>query len=318
MSEPMKNAAIEDVLSSIRRLVSEDTRKVESESAQAEEQKPPRLVLTPSLRVAAPEGKAQEPRVEAETAPDPMPDSRPEPEAQTEISGVNEGGIQDFVDEAFARIEAEGEPEDVASAPWSDPDKTTLFEAAKVEILTNPVHVPDPEADVSDAPDTLDALEVGAQEVEASIDDLTDLVEEDDTPLASRIMAMEAVIESSQDQWEPDGDVGDDYAGVQTETMEWREHIEEDEPTATTVERASEVVLEAEPDEDELEPEAASPVDDAILADDTFLDEESLRELVADIVRQELQGALGERITRNVRKLVRREIHRALAAHDLD
>ncbi|MEC8195773.1 MAG: hypothetical protein VX228_05495, partial [Pseudomonadota bacterium] len=47
------------------------------------------------------------------------------------------------------------------------------------------------------------------------------------------------------------------------------------------------------------------------------IDEAMLREMVADIVRQELQGALGERITRNVRKLVRREIHRALAAHDL-
>ena len=40
--------------------------------------------------------------------------------------------------------------------------------------------------------------------------------------------------------------------------------------------------------------------------------------LVADIVREELQGALGERITRNVRKLVRREIHRALTAQELD
>ena len=48
------------------------------------------------------------------------------------------------------------------------------------------------------------------------------------------------------------------------------------------------------------------------------MDEESLRELVADIVRQELQGALGERITRNVRKLVRREIHRALTAQELE
>ncbi|WP_375175314.1 hypothetical protein [Pseudooceanicola sp.] len=49
----------------------------------------------------------------------------------------------------------------------------------------------------------------------------------------------------------------------------------------------------------------------------TILDEEMLRDLVAEIVRQELQGALGERITRNVRKLVRREIHRALTAQDL-
>ncbi len=53
-------------------------------------------------------------------------------------------------------------------------------------------------------------------------------------------------------------------------------------------------------------------------AEEDILDEAALRELVADIVREELQGALGERITRNVRKLVRREIHRALAAQDLD
>ena len=51
---------------------------------------------------------------------------------------------------------------------------------------------------------------------------------------------------------------------------------------------------------------------------DDVLDEDALRELVSDIVREELQGALGERITRNVRKLVRREIHRALAAQELE
>ena len=38
-----------------------------------------------------------------------------------------------------------------------------------------------------------------------------------------------------------------------------------------------------------------------------------LRDMVHDIVRQELQGVLGERITRNVRKLVRREIQRAFS-----
>jgi hypothetical protein len=48
------------------------------------------------------------------------------------------------------------------------------------------------------------------------------------------------------------------------------------------------------------------------------LDEEALHQLVVDIVRQELQGALGERITRNVRKLVRREIHRVMMTQDID
>jgi hypothetical protein len=61
------------------------------------------------------------------------------------------------------------------------------------------------------------------------------------------------------------------------------------------------------------EPQAGN----AQLVDD-ILDEDALRDLVSDIVREELQGALGERITRNVRKLVRREIHRALAAQELE
>lgn len=50
--------------------------------------------------------------------------------------------------------------------------------------------------------------------------------------------------------------------------------------------------------------------------DDSFLDEDALREMVAELVRRELQGALGERISRNLRKLVRREIMRALSVRD--
>ncbi len=65
---------------------------------------------------------------------------------------------------------------------------------------------------------------------------------------------------------------------------------------------------------DEDDAEDASPV----LGDDAIIDEDMLREMVADIVRQELMGALGERITRNVRKLVRREIHRALSAQEFE
>lgn len=45
-----------------------------------------------------------------------------------------------------------------------------------------------------------------------------------------------------------------------------------------------------------------------------MVDEDVLHEIVRDLIREELQGALGERITRNVRKLVRAEINRALAS----
>ncbi len=51
---------------------------------------------------------------------------------------------------------------------------------------------------------------------------------------------------------------------------------------------------------------------------ETIMDEEALRELVIEVIRQELQGALGERITRNVRKLVRAEIHRAMAGREFE
>lgn len=39
-----------------------------------------------------------------------------------------------------------------------------------------------------------------------------------------------------------------------------------------------------------------------------ILDEESLRSVINQIVREELQGELGDRIGRNLRKMIRREI----------
>ncbi|MBA3908971.1 MAG: hypothetical protein C0524_03595 [Rhodobacter sp.] len=50
----------------------------------------------------------------------------------------------------------------------------------------------------------------------------------------------------------------------------------------------------------------------------TVLDEDGLSEIVRMLIREELQGALGERITHNVRKLVRAEINRALTAQSLE
>lgn len=44
-----------------------------------------------------------------------------------------------------------------------------------------------------------------------------------------------------------------------------------------------------------------------------ILDEESIRATINAIVREELQGELGERIGRNLRKLIRRELAQMLA-----
>jgi hypothetical protein len=52
------------------------------------------------------------------------------------------------------------------------------------------------------------------------------------------------------------------------------------------------------PRADDLRRVAAAPI----------LDEEALRGVVNRIVREELQGELGDRISRNLRKLIRREM----------
>ncbi len=47
-------------------------------------------------------------------------------------------------------------------------------------------------------------------------------------------------------------------------------------------------------------------------ADAPILDEASLRGVINTIVREELEGELGDRINRNLRKLIRREIAQVL------
>ena len=61
----------------------------------------------------------------------------------------------------------------------------------------------------------------------------------------------------------------------------------------------------------------AEPVAEAAEALAALPDEEAMRLLVTRLIREELAGDLGERITRNMRKLVRREIKRAFNSNDL-
>jgi hypothetical protein len=125
--------------------------------------------------------------------------------------------------------------------------------------------------------------------------------------LTSKIAALEAVIGKTDDQWEPDDTGSSDYSGTEAPSMKWDDvGFDSDEHNAEGDN--------AETVEVDVEPQQAAFSQSA----DELLDEDALRDIVSEIVREELQGALGERITRNVRKLVRREIHRALAAQELE
>jgi len=64
---------------------------------------------------------------------------------------------------------------------------------------------------------------------------------------------------------------------------------------------------------DELDEELA-----AYVSEETALDEDMLRDLITQVVRSELEGELGERMTRNIRKLVRREVFSILESREAE
>ena len=157
--------------------------------------------------------------------------------------------------------------------------------------------------------------------------------------LEDRIADLEATIARSAEEFEPDGsedqithrpqavfraDPGADRTIEQPDAAPIRDVL--DPPVA---EVADEWEIETEPSVRALPERSAEDADADVAIDrkdgepppefhETLIDEESLREIVADLVRQELRGDLGERITRNVRRMVRREVSRALALQGLE
>ncbi|MBY6066871.1 hypothetical protein KUW17_08970 [Leisingera aquaemixtae] len=216
-----------------------------------------------------------------------------------------------------------------SGAPWGNPE-TTLFAAAAGAAgedgdLDEYAAEADP-APVRLAEDSLAASTAGARA--ASV--VRKIAE-----LEARSFAAQS---AAQEQWEPDSQTEAPFAGTGPDTIEWRDEpliISDDAPVNDPgMAGGADSRADSAPAE-EQQPAAAAPtgmpdaetvvetavtgaaVDSLAESGEGYLDEDALRDLVAGIVREELQGPLGERITRNVRKLVRREIHRALAAHDL-
>ena len=307
MSDPVSNAEIEDVLSSIRRLVSVDDRD-DTQSGEGRETsetgatetaqggRDDRLMLTPALRV---DDCDTVPQTDAE----PQTGAAPEANALWFSHSDPDHAVQDTAD---------------ASADHHSPDQTETRDSDSGE-----------RAD--DAPYLLDQTQVA--------DPL-------DAPgLGDRIAEVEAAVAAQNDQWEPDGESDDAYYGGTVSPMACEDYGPKptyddayDDDLTGDADDTDIPGARAFGDRDEHRIDADDQTADAPMGDDAgatsddeddaalwgddradaIIDEEALRDMVSEIVRQELQGALGERITRNVRKLVRREIHRALSSHDLD
>jgi hypothetical protein len=303
MSDSVTNVEVEDVLSSIRRLVSDDKRPSMTPVAMPSND---RLVLTPALRVAeidddvresVPEAEIQETQIRAWSEFG----ASPEEIAEDSEGGEEDTAEQDLIAKAVVDTSSENDDdqsgdheEDVAAEVTSKNAPFVLESAVEIQI-EEPAQENTDDAVETDFPVAELAEEQGETAFFAS----------SAARFGAKIAAHETVVGKTDDQWEPD-DTGDsDYSGTEAPAMTWDDADEMELSVEDTV-AATDIASKAEPQ-----------AGNAQLVDD-ILDEDALRDLVSDIVREELQGALGERITRNVRKLVRREIHRALAAQELE
>lgn len=326
MSDPVTNVEIEDVLASIRRLVSDESR-VEPAAPRPVE----RLVLTPALRVS-------------DTAPAPQPDKAP-PSTQGRDEAPMRLGAEYALPEDDLDVADTTEPQ-AAKAPASPVpparSQTNLeMRIAEMEALVaRQTDHWEPDGDVEDSYEeagaSLEWVDHTPHEVleNAEVED-----EDEDAAPYDRVMgAEETALSEAEDTLETEDEAAlaetfDEDVEEVEEAQLAEDAVEDDEdegvqPYDDTVEDdmeygASAQSYQSAPLEDvaydRAEEEAGEEAYDDVGFDlrDSGLDEDALRELVAEIVRQELQGTLGERITRNVRKLVRREIHRALTAQNL-
>jgi hypothetical protein len=297
MAGPLSSEEIEDVVSSVRRLVSNEL----SPRKLSRDLNADRLLLTPSLRVVS-EARPLAPLIlDAPVEEQPV---HPEPVADAPA------------DDAVELIEAEWEDE-----IWAQPEVVSLGEVAlgaeEAEVLLPQAEAAeDLAAEVEQLPESW--AEVGPDWVEAEPIPFV--------PMRHRAEALAARHGAGEGGEPPRAD--SDFA---TDTPS-APHPMQDEPTAGQS-------LPVDDDHEEpgvvdaplLDADRAAATDEAAAqrsmpteildADGTelaVLDEAALQEMVRQMIREELQGDLGERITRNVRKLVRAEINRALIARDLD
>ncbi|ETX28796.1 hypothetical protein [Roseivivax isoporae] len=294
----MKNVDIEDVLSSIRRLVAEDgglglDRPRAEPRADARPEAPEALILTPQQRVPEDEPDATEDA--PATRRDTNEGSDADGSREAIVSGLG-GMVREEFEFLLKRLEADeaattrGAP-GVAGAEAPTPPARDLPRPTLVDLPDTAAPEDEEEAD----PEPLRLLRPALRVRDESA---PDDVPEAEAPRSARrleqkIAELEAMIAETDGDWEPE---------PLSPVAEPLRPAEPPRPAAA-----------APREEPKPQPQARAANDDA-----PMFDEDMLREMVAEIVRSELQGALGERITRNVRKLVRREIHRALNGQSFD
>ncbi|MGA0539177.1 hypothetical protein [Neotabrizicola sp. VNH66] len=276
MSEPLSSHEIEDVLSSIRRLVSEELRPV----TRAEEVVPvaapvaarddSKLLLTPSLRVVG------ESRTMATPAPRAVEAAAP-PAAEV----YDDDGL-DLGDNGLGALRVAAMQDPAGDEVWAAPGA--------------------PVDEAQDWPaDSLEETLPGTDWLQAE----PEWIDEEPVPFTAHPRRADV----------PPAMTEEPLARAWAERAEAEVHatLRESGPKIIRPDAVSDTAEITIEEELEAEAAAASGIFDQ---DEPVFDEEMLRDLVREIIREELAGTLGERITRNVRKLVRMEVNRALTARE--
>ncbi|WP_428687950.1 hypothetical protein [Roseibium sp.] len=249
---------------------------------------------------------AQQPAAPAEVAVE-AGDDMDDEAFEDALNRAIEGDLQDG-------SEAEIAEEHVDEASAGDVPAVATFDVSDdtaAEMLDEPAaHDNAPET-----PDEVDAFETGD---ELGVAEAFEVAEEP----AEDVTAAEAVVEvveptEAVHEVPAEGDA-EDLAGV-VHFDDTDQGAEVEEPAGGSVSEDADGTIEEASEDAEMEAEipAATVAAVADAALNMLDDEAAARLLVARLIREELQGELGERITRNVRKLVRREIKRALTSQDL-
>jgi len=335
MSDPVTNVQIEDVLSSIRRLVSEEIGQQEPLKPRAKnhDEDEQKLVLSPTQKVrqdAASTGsdlwEATEEMAPTESAPVWWHRAASELVSNEAEEPMQLGSpIAEVVEETVTEVaEPEAPVAEVAADEVAEAETevaSTLGEAA-IDIDDDDFEPPEGEENI-DIGVQIDAMpwqgDEDTGEYSGSVeDDQPEQVEDDaeaDVPFSFR--PGERLFERLSSK---------KMTASPLPEVETVESSDLDEVSLEQTDTDLEALLS---DDREDEPEEAAepePVSEPASAQENYFDaeleggdltnifdEDMLRDMVKDIIRQELQGVLGERITRNVRKLVRREIQRALS-----
>jgi len=316
MVGPLSSEEIEDVVSSVRRLVSNEQSPRNTTRDLAAE----RLLLTPALRVVSEirplstlilDAPMPEAVQAAEVAPEPA--AEPSPLAEMVEPSADEPAVE--------LIEADWEDE-----IWATPEAVSLGEAAlgaeEAEVLLPPVE--DAPAEILTGPEPEFATSAEAEadpESWAQVDG--EWVEDEPVPfipLRRRAEHLAARLAAGTLDPEDTEDIDHDDAPA-APLRDVAAELLEDDPMAADLDGDAPVARGIDDAENDRVATAQRMPTEILDADGTplaVLDEAALQEIVRQMIREELQGALGERITRNVRKLVRAEINRALVARDLD